>query len=388
MHRSTSAGAPWRVAIVLAALAVFAPACGDPDDAAVDQAPPSTAEVLDLRTELPIEVSESSHSDVVALGDTGQFVVVDGFSARDAGSEADGTQGTDVWLVSAEEARLVARFEEALLYPNGWLGDDGSVRVLGVPCEEFDAANDARCPDVPVHQLIVTGDTVERRELALRVSTDTGLGVTGTGDEAVLTVGRSVLEDGGDSRFEETAYLLDPDGGLTDIGRAENLGPICSSAERIVMFPSDVNVAAGSSPVIRELRDGELVTVATVESLAEPTAVVFGCDERGHALAGTIGAAVQYRTLAPDGTWSDPTPGVSGPPTFEDGHLMRWDRVEGSSSQSDMNSEFVLSVRRDGAWVEQGRVRSLEEPRDTSISGVVTLALIYQHPRLVLDLVR
>ena len=53
-----------------------------------------------------------------------------------------------------------------------------------------------------------------------------------------------------------------------------------------------------------------------------------------------------------------------------------------------MSTELQLSVLRDGDWVEQGVVRSQEDPQHTSVSGDVALAVIYQHPRLVLDVVR
>ena len=377
----TSTSGARRLAVLLAVLGFLAGACGDPDSVEADQAPPSTAEVPDVRMPLPMEVSEPSHTDVVALGDTGEFVVVDGYAGEDA------QKGADVWLVSGEEARLIARYEATFLHPEGWLGEDGAVRVVGVPCEEFDQENDARCPDVPVHQLVISDESVERRELDLRVSTDTGVRTAGAGDGAVLTVGRAVLEDGAEPRFEQTAYQLDEDGELHELGDADGGGSICVTDGRILMFPSDVSAASATQPVIRELRDGELVTVATVEPLPEVTAMVLGCQEDGTVLVGTIGAEVQQRRLAADGTWSAPSPGVAGM-ADEDRHQIRWERVEGSGRDSDMSSELVLSVFRDGAWVEQGRVRSQEDPFHTSVSGDAVVAVIYQHPRLVLAAVR
>ena len=384
----TSAGATRRLAVLLAVAAILAAACGDPDPVDAGEAPPSTAEVPDLRATLPIEVSESWYIEVVALGDTGEFVFVDGFSPRDAGPEPDGSQGTDVWLVDGEEARLIARYEEAFLYPKAWLGEDGSVRLLGTPCETFDLENDAMCKDVPVHQLIVTGDTVERRELDMRVSADSGFGVTPLGDGAVLTVLDSVIHEGESWRSQHTVHLLDADGTFTEVGLIDGDGHFCDVDGRLVMFPSDVSVTAATEPVIRELRDGELVTVATVEPLPEATAMVLGCQQDGTVLVGTMEAGVRHRSLAVDGTWSDPLPGAGTRTQRADEHEIRWDRVEGSGRDSDMSSELVLSVFRDGAWVEQGRVRSQEDPFHTSVSGDAVVAVVYQHPRLVLTAIR
>lgn len=353
-----------RFGAVVVAMAALA-SCGAvaDDEAATDARPSSTVAY-------PLPVSETWSTAIEPLGDTGEFIVVDG-----AADHAGGT-GTDVWLADAEGVRLLDRFDTPTLGASGWATSDGAVHVVGVMCDEPEAPEGGpACPEAPLVHLRADRSTVERRELPVRTRSDVGFAAGSAGDELVVTAFRPAAEPAGSETGFHVSVVRDDR--AHDLG---SIGPVivCPGPDAATLYPRNLGVPpeGEDTPRVHQVRDTKLDAVDEPGVLDGQMPSVLGCTPDGVGIVQVLrGGVVETWSLrVADGgvdlerfELPEPPPGTAV--QFAAGRPFVW-AASGRETVRQTLSELV-----DGHWRERGSVTSFEAPLHTAFSGDVVLAV-------------
>lgn len=329
---------------------------------------------------LPLSISGSNDVEVVPLGDSEQFVVVDG------GVREEEARSTVVWLVGTEGAWELGRFDGATSGLQGSQMPDGAVHVVGVECEDSDY-----CMQVPMVRYRVDRDGVERHVLELQTEASVWSPVNTVGDEQVV-VAWARVGPAGRPQLEPRLHRLALDGSSSEIGTIEARSPVTCPIEGGLRFYPRNNPTPVGEMVVQEFRDGELRTIGPVATDGGVPADTVNCGPDGEGEVALVDdTTIRVLDVRDGAVVLEDVPRHGPPPDdvlaalerHEDVYL-RWVILD-SSERAFLHE---LQVWTDGEWVEWNQLRSIESPNETQISGGVALTDVYSGSGARLELVR
>lgn len=237
-----------RVLLTVAAL-VGLVACSTPEQDGTPGAAGPPPQGVD--EPLPFELLDGGLAGVVPLGASDEYVVVS------SQVEGDGEGlGTDVWLVTSAGARHIDRSDAPLMQPSGWVAGDGSVHVLGIDCDRYDADRGAMCSEAPMARLRIDGDRVERERLDMTLDAGTGFSLAVAGEQVAIM---SFTQ--GDSGLQRQIHSIVGDAAPTDLGPSAP-AVLCAEPDGVVVWPAEPVEQAADAPMpVRAIRDGRLVEI-------------------------------------------------------------------------------------------------------------------------------
>ena len=372
-----------RAAVVTALFALLLAGCGGSSSADKDTATDGSQQPVAPSTPakpLPLAISSSLHVEVVPVGDSEQFVVVDG-------GVGEGEQrSTVVWLVGAHGAWELGRFDGPTTGLQGAQMPDGAVQVVGVECEDTDY-----CMQVPMVRFRVDREGAERQVLDLETEASLWSPVHTVGDEQVV-VAWARVGPAGRPQLEPRLHRLSPEGESSEIGAIEARSPVTCPIEGGLRFYPRNNPTPVGELVVQELRDGELRTIGPVATDGGVPADTVRCGPDGEGEVALVDdTTIRVLTVRDGQVVLDDIPRHGPPPDDvvailerHDDVYLRW--VMHDSSQRAFLQE--LQVWTDGEWADWGRVRSTETPNETGISGGLALTDVYAGSGARLELVR